>query len=188
MKYKNKNIDDILKNKNWEGVQRFTERYSIRLFFMLDKIVSARDFNALKEFVKEFSIEPVLEYGLPVGGEGVKELYDISDKYHSHKNKTGAEWWVRDEIQDIITQLRGHSAETGILDRIAFIWKEVDASIKAEAWLKESAFKKVLVRFLINGIYKAGSIEENSVMREISEIFEKTDFSESLKYDEGYED
>ena len=155
MKYMKKDISEILKNKNWEGVKRFTNRYSMRLLLMLEKIVGDKDFDSLKDFVRTFSIEPVLEYGLPVGGDGVKELYEISERYHSHKQKTGAEWWVRDEIEDIILQLKGYSSESKFLDMVALIWKEVDAEIEAESRIKERVFRKALKICIIKAINKA---------------------------------
>jgi hypothetical protein len=186
MKYRKKNIDVFLEDKNWEGVKRFTNKYSFSLFIMLEKIRTAKDFEALKDFVKTFSIEPVLEYGLPVGGEGVKELYDISDRYHSHKHKVGAEWWVRDEVDDLIRQLKGFSSENEILDRIALIWKNVDTEINSEPRLKERAFKKILMKYLIEGIYKAEFKDEEETMKEIEKIFEISKFFDALGYNEEY--
>ena len=186
MRYKNRNIDDFLKNKNWDGVKRFTDRYSIGLLIMLDNIVATKDFEALKDFVQTYSIQPLLEYGLPVEGKGIKELYDISDRYHSHKYKIGAEWWVRDEVEDLMRQLKGHLGEHEILDRISLIWKEVDEVISAEPWLKERAFKKILMKSLIIGIYKAEIGEETDIMDQMDKIFEKSGFSMALKYNEDF--
>src|SRR4030042_5639838 len=95
MKYRNEDITDTIEKKNWEGVKLFVERFGMGLFVALDRIIREKDLDRLKEFVKRHSIEPLVEYGMPLGGEGVKELYEISERFHAHKRKTGAEWWVR---------------------------------------------------------------------------------------------
>jgi hypothetical protein len=158
----------------------------MRLLIMLDRIVKNKDFDALKDFVKNFSIEPVLEYGLPVGGEGVKELYEISERYHLHKQKIGAEWWVRDEIEDIIQQLKGYSGESKFLDMVALIWKEVDMEIESEPRIKESAFRKALNISIIKAINKAGDKSEAVIMDKINGVVEKSGFLESLHYDDDF--
>ena len=49
MKYKKKNIDDVFRNKNWEGVKSFVDKFGMNLLILLDKIVKAKDWEKLKE-------------------------------------------------------------------------------------------------------------------------------------------
>jgi hypothetical protein len=183
MKYKKKNIDDVFRNKNWEGVKSFVDKFGMNLLILLDKIVKAKDWEKLKDFVKTYSIEPLIEFGMPVGGEGVKELYDISDRYHAHKHKTGAEWWLRDEIRDACLQLKGHSGDVVVQEKAALLWKDVDAEIDGAPEIKVSAFRKILISELIQGIYSPEIEEEAGAMKRIKELFRQRGFSKGLGFD-----
>jgi hypothetical protein len=182
MKYRKRNIDQVFQNKNWEGVKGFTDRFGMDLLILLDGLVKERNWEGLKEFVQRFSIEPLVEYGIPVGGEGVRELYEISDRFHGHKQKTGAEWWVRDELTDVIQQLKGYAGDPALLDKIAMAWKDVDARVAAAPETKASAFRKVLITALIQGIYRPAFKEEAQAMERIDSLFEQMDFKSGIQY------
>ncbi len=182
MKYRKKNIDDVFRNKNWEGLQGFVDKFGLDCLILLDRIVQSKDLEKLKEYVKTFSIEPLLEYGMPVAGEGVKEFYDISDRYHAHKHKTGAEWWVRDEFKDAVRQLKGYAAEPAFLDNVALLWKEVDARIEAPARTKINAFRKILIATLVSGLFKAETDEEKQTMDRIETLFNAQAFKKGIRY------
>lgn len=186
MKYRKKDIGDLLKDKNWEGVKAFADKFGMKRFIMLDRIVREKDVEKLKAFVEEYGIEPLVEYGMPVGGEGVKELYDISDRLHGHKRKTGAEWWLRDEVEDAVRQLKGHADDDVVQERVAMLWKDVDAAVEAPPEIKADAFRKVLMLQLIRGICRPVYREEKEAMERMIAMFEKTGFSAAIRYEDDF--
>ncbi|MBN2126528.1 MAG: hypothetical protein JW821_19660 [Deltaproteobacteria bacterium] len=185
MKYKGKDIDEVFQGKNWEGVRRFTERFGLDRLIFLDAVVKEKDWEKLKEYVKLFSMEPVLEYGLPVGGEGVKELYDLDERFHGQKRKVGAEWWLRDEIEDAVRQLRGYAGDPRFQEKAALLWKEVDAQVDIPRKAKENAFRKVLLTALLGAIYKAEP-EEEAALEEIRDLFDRLGFGEGISYEHDF--
>jgi hypothetical protein len=186
MKYKNKDITDAIRNKNWEGLRLFVERFGMGLFVALDRIIRDKDLDKLKEFVKRNSMEPLVEYGLPLEGEVVKELYEISERFHGHKHKTGAEWWVRDEVEAAVRQLRGYASSEPFLDGVALLWKEVDEKIQAPEEIKVSAFRKVLMLQLIRGIFRPEFREEKETMEKIIAMCERSGFTGAIGYQEAF--
>ena len=186
MKYRKKDIGDLLKDKNWEGVKAFTDKFGMKCFIMLEKIVREKDVDELKAFVKAYGIDPLMEYGMPVGGEGVKELYDISDRYHGHKRKVGAEWWLRDVVEDTIRQLKGHAGDEGLRERVALLWKELDATVAAPPEIKAGAFQKVLMLQLLRGICRPVYREEKEAMERMIDVCEKNGFSAAIRYEDDY--
>lgn len=186
MKTRNKEIRDALENKNWEGVKLFVDRFGMSLFVALDRIVRDKDLDTLKEFVKRNSIEPLVEYGMPVEGEVVRELYGISERYHGHKHKTGAEWWVRDEVDAAVRQLKGYAVEPGFLEGVALLWKEVDQKVEAPQEIKVSAFRKVLLLQLIRGIFRPEFREEKEAMEKIIAMCERSGFTAAIQHCEAF--
>lgn len=186
MKYRRKDIDDVFENKNWEGVKPFVDIFGLDKLILLDRIVKGRDWEKLKAFVTGYGIEPLLQYGMPVEGEGVKELFEISDRYHGQKSKTGAEWWVRDEIRDAVRQLQGHAADTQVLEKVALLWKNVDARVDVPGEIKERAFSKVLISSLVQAIYRPEIPEEDEAMKRIRDLFESSGFETGIQYDEEF--
>ncbi|MBW2102495.1 MAG: hypothetical protein JRH05_07430 [Deltaproteobacteria bacterium] len=186
MKYRGKEIDYLFRNKNWEGVKPFTDRFGLDVLIQLEQVVAEKDWEKLKSFVQRYGIEPLVEYGMPVGGEGVKELYEISDRYHGHKRKTAGEWWLRDEMEDVSRQLKGYGAEPILQEKCALAWKEVDASVECPGPVKENAFRKVLLWTLIEALYRPESEEEQKIMDRIFGVFEQMRFREGLVYDHEF--
>ena len=186
MKYRKKDIDDVFQGKNWEGVKPYVDRFGLDTLILLDRIVRSKDWERLKAFVQGFGIEPLVEYGMPVEGEGVKELYRISDRYHGHKVKTGAEWWLRDGIRDAVAQLTGYASEAGFQEKVALLWKDVDTQIDIPGDSKERAFRKVLISFLVQGIYGPETPEEEEAMERIRALFEASNFETDTRYHHDY--
>jgi hypothetical protein len=188
MKHKKKDIDDVLRDKHWEGVKRFTDRFSMDQLLLLDKIVKARDWEQLKDYVKMFGIEPLLEFGMPVGGDGIKELYEINDRYHGHRHKTGAEWWLRDEFNDLTQQLEGYAGDPMLLEKVALAWKEVDAHLEGAPEIKVSAFRKVLLMALVEALYAPEVEEERRLMGRVDDLFKQMRFSDGIAYNHDFVD
>ena len=182
MKYRKRNIDDVFQHKNWEGVEPFIDRFGIDQLILLDKVVREKDWEKLKEYVKRFSLDPLLEYGMPVAGEGIRELEEIDHRFHSHKRKVGAQWWLRDEIEDAVEQLKGYSLDAVFLDKVALAWKNVDSQIDSLREKKINAFRKMVVISLIKAIYKPGDEEEGTLMTDIDALLHKSGFGEKLEY------
>jgi len=66
MKYRGKEIDYLFRNKNWEGVKPFTDRFGLDVLIQLEQVVAEKDWEKLKSFVQRYGIEPLVEYGMPV--------------------------------------------------------------------------------------------------------------------------